>query len=120
MAPHCQHEAVEAAHRGEDDEGDEARADGDQLLRSVFTVLSLMIMVFQILASFRLKSGREDKCYLGGGLWCGRLLYKWKDQVRSWPHAGGTPAQQPPRDLPPASSLLHHDDELCEEGEKDH
>ena len=41
MAPHCQHEAVEGAHRGEDDEGDEPRADGDQLLRSVFTVLSL-------------------------------------------------------------------------------
>ena len=56
MAPHCQHEAVEAAHRGEDDEGDEPRADGDQLLRSVFTVLSLlMIMVFQILAFFQIK-----------------------------------------------------------------
>ena len=34
MAPHRNHEAVEGAHRGEDDQSDEPRADGDQLLRT--------------------------------------------------------------------------------------
>ena len=34
VAPHRDHEAVDGAHRGEDDQSDEPRADGDQLLRT--------------------------------------------------------------------------------------
>ena len=34
VAPHCDHEAVEGAHRGEYDQSDEPRADGDQFLRT--------------------------------------------------------------------------------------
>ena len=34
VAPHCNHEAVEGAHRSEEDQSDEPRADGDQLLRT--------------------------------------------------------------------------------------
>ena len=34
VAPHCNHEAIEGAHRSEEDQSDEPRADGDQLLRT--------------------------------------------------------------------------------------
>ena len=34
VAPHCNHEAVEGAHRSEENQSDEPRADGDQLLRT--------------------------------------------------------------------------------------
>ena len=34
VAPNCNHEAVEGAHRSEEDQSDEPRADGDQLLRT--------------------------------------------------------------------------------------
>ena len=34
VAPNCNHEAIESAHRSEEDQSDEPRADGDQLLRT--------------------------------------------------------------------------------------
>ena len=66
------------------------------------------------------KFGCLDEYYLRGGVGCGPLLYKGEDQAGPRPQAAAAPAQQHPRDLLPARRLLHHDDELRDEGEQDH
>ena len=40
VAPHCNHEAVEGAHRSEEDQSDKPRADRDQLLRTAAVRIS--------------------------------------------------------------------------------
>ena len=148
MAPHRNHEAVEGAHRGEDDQSDEPRADGDQLLRtaaeriSTTTLLAGSVCRGDFSVYFRsldcngsyvcnfsdnllkrmkhFKLGCFDECYLRGGVGCGALLYKGEDQAGPRPQTAAAPAQQPPCDLLPAIGLLHQDDELREESEQDH